>query len=238
MRIEITCPQCLREPHNDNGFRLFKMQPQQLIDDGIHRVVCGKGHEYIVELKAQKFEMLFDIAVNAISDGYMREAVASFAASLERFYEFFIKYHIHSLGIDESILLDTWKEVSNQSERQLGAFTFLFLAKYNEKAQTLDSNTVGFRNSVIHKGYIPSEADAIDFGNKVYSVIRGIAQKLELSEGKRLDSYYSSTLPCSSGTKFLLTQQSKAISMGHKINGTSFRDYKSILKQFRIDDVR
>lgn len=182
--------------------------------------------------------MLFDIAVNAISDGYMREAVASFAASLERFYEFFIKYHIHSLGIDESILFDTWKEVSNQSERQLGAFTFLFLAKYNEKAQTLDSNTVGFRNSVIHKGYIPSEADAIDFGNKVYSVIRGIAQKLELSEGKRLDSYYSSTLPCSSGTKFLLTQQSKAISMGHKINGTSFRDYKSILKQFRIDDVR
>lgn len=235
MRIQTTCPQCISEAGIHTA---FIMQPQQLIDDGIHKVVCDKGHKYTVELRAQKFEMLFDIAVNAIGDGYMREAVASFAASLERFYEFFIKYHIDSLGIDESILLNTWKEVSNQSERQLGAFTFLFLAKYNEKAQTLDSNAVGFRNRVIHKGYIPSEAEAIYFGNKVYSVIKGIAQKLELSEGKRLDSYYSSTLPCSSGTKFLLTQQSNAISMGHKINGTSFRDYKSILKQFRIVDVR
>ena len=238
MRIEITCPQCMREPHNDNGFRLFKMQPQQLIDDGIHRVVCEKGHEYIVELKAQKFEMLFDIAVNAISDGYMREAVASFAASLERFYEFFIKYHIHSLGIDESILLDTWKEVSNQSERQLGAFTFLFLAKYNEKAQVLESNTVGFRNKVIHKGYIPTEKEAIDFGDKVYSIFKSTAQKLELSDKERLYSYYNSCLPSSRGAKYSLTKQSKAISMSHITNGTSFRDYKSILKQFRIVDVR
>jgi hypothetical protein len=235
MRIQTTCPQCISEA---GTYTAFIMQSQQLIDDGIHKVVCDRGHKYTVELRAQKFEMLFDIAVNAIGDGYMREAVASFAASLERFYEFFIKYHIHSLGIDESILLNTWKEVSNQSERQLGAFTFLFLAKYNEKAQTLDSNAVGFRNKVIHKGYIPTEAEAIDFGDKVYCIIKNTVQKLELSESERLYSYYSSTLPCSKGAKSSLAQQSKAISMGHKIDGTSFRDYKSILKQFRIDDVR
>ena len=182
--------------------------------------------------------MLFDIAVNAIGDGYMREAVASFAASLERFYEFFIKYHIHSLGIDESILLNTWKEVSNQSERQLGAFTFLFLAKYNKKAQTLDSNAAGFRNKVIHKGYIPTEAEAIDFGDNVYCIIKNTVQKLELSESESLSSYYSSSLPRSKGAKYSLTKQAEAISIDHKINGTSFRDYKSILKQFRIVDVR
>tara|TARA_B100001059_G_C17817471_1_gene576195 strand:- start:177 stop:884 length:708 start_codon:yes stop_codon:yes gene_type:complete len=235
MRIQTTCPQCISEA---GTYTAFMMQSQQLIDDGIHKVVCDKGHKYTVELRAQKFEMLFDIAVNAIGDGYMREAVASFAASLERFYEFFIKYHIHSLGIDESILLNTWKEVSNQSERQLGAFTFLFLAKYNKKAQTLDSNAAGFRNKVIHKGYIPTEAEAIDFGDNVYCIIKNTVQKLELSESESLSSYYSSSLPRSKGAKYSLTKQAEAISIDHKINGTSFRDYKSILKQFRIVDVR
>jgi hypothetical protein len=34
--------------------------------------------------------VLFDIGANAVVDGYYREAITSFSASLERFYEYFL----------------------------------------------------------------------------------------------------------------------------------------------------
>lgn len=60
-------------------------------DENHYALTCPKGHRNVVVLQQQKFEVLFEIGAHAIEDGYYREAVSSFTASLERFYEFFVR---------------------------------------------------------------------------------------------------------------------------------------------------
>ncbi|HHF3271850.1 TPA: hypothetical protein ACPJ2V_004637 [Vibrio diabolicus] len=115
-------------------------------------------------LNAAKYEILYDLGMNALGDGYTRESVSSFASALERFYEFFIKFQMVNTGITSELADQAWKTVSNQSERQLGAFTYLYLSSLGELPPELSSNDRGFRNKVIHKGYIPSVDEAIGFG--------------------------------------------------------------------------
>jgi hypothetical protein len=69
--------------------------------------------------------------------------------------------------------------VSAQSERQLGAFIFLYIASFGELPTLLDK--AKFRNDVIHKGYLPDRDEAIDFGAATYKVIQDGAQKLKSS---------------------------------------------------------
>ena len=148
-------------------------------EDGRYEMKCLKGHTSITFLQQQKFEILFDIGAHAIIDGYYREAISSFTSSLERFYEFFIKVVCISKGISESKVAEAWKEVSNQSERQLGVFIFLHLLELGCKPILLNSNKIKFRNGVIHKGMIPSEAQALEYGQTILDVIRPLLKILK-----------------------------------------------------------
>ncbi len=65
------------------------MQRVELLDGNNYTFTCENGHKQTVLLQQQKFEMLFEVGANAILDGYYREAVSSFASSLERAYQFF-----------------------------------------------------------------------------------------------------------------------------------------------------
>lgn len=56
--------------------------------------------------------MLFEIALNAIVDGYQREAVSSFAASIERFYEFAIRVLTRTSQVPRDIIESAWKAVA------------------------------------------------------------------------------------------------------------------------------
>jgi hypothetical protein len=60
-----------------------------------------------------------------------------------------------------------WKQVSAQSERQLGAFAILYLREYGTPAPLLSPSMAEFRNNVIHKGYIPSRSEAVEYGDAV-----------------------------------------------------------------------
>ncbi len=50
--------------------------------------------------------------------------ISSFTSSLERFYEFCIKVFCENNSMNDDTYNKVWKQVSNQSERQLGAFYF------------------------------------------------------------------------------------------------------------------
>lgn len=120
------------------------------------------------------------MGLHAIKDGYYREAVANFSSALERFYEFFIKTICISRKIELAKVDKAWSNVSSQSERQLGAFVFLHLLEFNEKPNILSSNKeVPYRNSVIHKGKIPTNKEAIWFGNVVLKLIQLTVKKLK-----------------------------------------------------------
>lgn len=167
MRIPIICMPCGHEEPVPS-FDTFQVEIQ---DAGLYVLRCPRGHETNTCLQEQKFEVLFDLGAHAIVDGYYREAVSSFAASLERFYEFYLSVLAVKAGIPEQQFTDVWKRVANQSERQLGAFTFVYLIEEQQIPPILPEKAIAFRNNVIHKGRVPTRDEAISFGCEVMQLV-------------------------------------------------------------------
>lgn len=168
----MACFQELGQPTNEFATLEFR-------DDGRYEVCCSRGHNSVTALQQQKFEILFDIGAHAIIDGYYREAVSSFSSSLERFYEFCIKVFCEKRKLSEDVFKKTWKQMSNQSERQLGAFSILWVSEFGEPPTLLTSNDIGFRNSVIHKGTIPTRDEALNYGNTVMRIITSKIERMK-----------------------------------------------------------
>ena len=195
MKIQINCMQCFQE----QGFPSSEFQHVEIQDNGIYSSTCNKGHSTLTVLQEQKFEVLFDFGGMALLDGYPREAITSFAASLERFYEFYITVITLKNGVTKELFSKTWGLIAAQSERQFGAFIFCYLLDHrNSEAPLIDNDRpqlVGiaknktkewkeFRNAIIHKGYIPSTAEALAYGNLIYQHINGLIRDLKTNSEK------------------------------------------------------
>ncbi len=149
----------------------------EVSDNGIIFVTCPEGHRSAVLFKIWKHELLFTSGAMALFDEYINEAVLSFAVALERAYEFYIRVICRKRNLTMDIFESTWKTVARQSERQLGAFCFLFALETNTSFN-LSNNITEFRNKVIHKGYIPPKKDVYDFAEAIFNTIRFIIEKL------------------------------------------------------------
>ena len=168
MRLLVPCMQCFQE----FGKPTEEFSHVEFRDDGRYEIKCSFGHETTTVLQQQKFEILFDIGAHAILDGYYREAVSSFTSSLERFYEFALRVFLEKDSKSDDLFQSCWKKVASQSERQLGAFVFLWASNFNEAPELLSNSEVSFRNDVIHKGKIPTRTQAIRYGDSILSVLR------------------------------------------------------------------
>lgn len=166
MKVPLFCPQCMI---------LHNVKPisfGEYTDNNRYEIICPRGHKGVVVLQQQKFEVLFEIGAYAINDGYYREAVSSFTSSLERFYAFFIQAFLYEHGLDAEIFDAAWKHISNQSERQLGGYVVAYTYAFSRPPVLLDRKKVEFRNSVIHKGKIPTRAEAVEYGEAVLALLR------------------------------------------------------------------
>jgi len=184
MKLLMSCMACfqkLGKPTNEFVTLEFR-------DDGRYEVCCSRGHTSVTILQQQKFEILFDIGANAIIDGYYREAISSFTSSLERFYEFCIKVFCENNSINDDTYNKVWNQVSKQSERQLGAFLFLWTNKFDEVPELLTNKDTKFRNEVIHKGKIPTKEEALIFGNTILKIIRPKIKQLQFLFEKEISS--------------------------------------------------
>lgn len=160
-----------------------------LQDSAIYEFTCANGHSQRVALQNPKHELIFDSGVSSLRRGYHREAISSFAVALERFYEYSIRVllgnSIYTLG--EENFAKTWKTISKQSERQIGAFYLLYLTVVKEPPPIFDSSFLkslsiklgiegndpsNFRNSIIHQGYLPSFNQTVSFGEAVNLYIK------------------------------------------------------------------
>lgn len=180
MKLSVPCMECR------NVGRRTEFQFVEVREDNTYLVTCSYGHQTEMKVHLLKFEVLIDIGANAILDGYYREAVSSFNSSLERFYEFAIQVLLErssASGASKELFDNCWKKVSSQSERQLGAFIFLWAYCLREIPELLSQKQVEFRNNVIHKGIIPTEEEALKYGNAVMSMVR--------SQRKQLDESFS-----------------------------------------------
>lgn len=176
MNIPRTCSQCRQE-----GSHYVSLEEVELRNDGRYELTCPRGHKTVTILQINRYELLFDLGAYAILDGYYREAVNSFAASLERFYEFFIKAALldNKSGKDFEVFSKLWKKVGNNSERQLGAFIMLHSKEFGEPPSLLNRRNIEFRNDVVHKGRFPTYEESIAYGQSVMDVIRPILKRLK-----------------------------------------------------------
>lgn len=144
----------------------------EINDNNLYKFECSHGHPQHEFIRNEKFEILFDLGILALQNSFQRESVSSFASALERFYEFAIQV----IFLEENKMSlkdfdDYWKIVKTSSERQLGAFYYLFLHKFNETPRLPKNKSVSFRNNVIHKGEIPSKEKVIEYIKDVYGCI-------------------------------------------------------------------
>lgn len=140
-------------------------------DMGLYREHCLEGHSLVVLLENQPYELLFESGLEAFVEGYFRESISSFAAALERLYEFSIRVQLISDGVDAVAVDDMWRGVSSQSERQLGMYIGIRTSKDAAPPNVLGQSMTKLRNSVIHKGYFPNIEEAHAFGEAVYDLI-------------------------------------------------------------------
>jgi hypothetical protein len=149
-----------------------------IADSGLVSVRCPRGHNSMVVYQERRHMLLMKSACLAYLDGHLRESVSSMGAGLERCYEFYIRAALASRLVDTDTVARAWKQVANQSERQFGAFLFLYLACSGQVFPSVQENS-RFRNSVIHQGYIPSAAEVIDYGRTVFSLLLAIEQQAD-----------------------------------------------------------
>ena len=160
MQTFTTCMKC----QIDDGIPNFSSNSVARIpDDGVIYSTCNKGHRTVTIIQEMKFEILSDMAIKAIVDGYYRDAIASFMGALERLYEFFIEATFRKHGIDKAAFSAANKALTNLSERQLGAFVAVFLLESGKSPMLLPQKMTKLRNDVIHKGKFPDRAETVQF---------------------------------------------------------------------------
>ncbi|MDU9393398.1 hypothetical protein [Pseudomonas sp. zfem002] len=187
MEIMIPCAECARAVSMaDNDFGpegvVLRSRTVHVQEHNLYRAVCPEGHQLVAILDNLPFELLFESGLEALVDGYLRESVSSFAAALERLYEFSIRVQLTAEKVEVDQLDLMWKSVAAQSERQLGMYIGLRTLKDGKQPALLSPSQSKFRNSVIHKGYFPDSKEAFDFGEVVF--------RLMLDEVLRLDESF------------------------------------------------
>jgi hypothetical protein len=185
MLLDLICFDCVMEqvkkgvPHTSEGVPILTPF-EEVNNTGIYEVNCSKGHKSKTIIDNIDFEILFEYGLNAVADSYYREAVSSLTASMERYFEFFIRVVLRSSNIGFETIDKVWKNMSSQSERQLGAYIALYAQTFGEEPLLLNANKeVPFRNSVIHKGHIPTRKEAIDYGDSVMRIVETSLLKIK-----------------------------------------------------------
>ena len=147
-------------------------------DDGFIEITCQRGHHTATIIQQTKFEILSQLAIKAGADGNYRDTIASFAASLERLFEFFVEATCRKNGVEKKVFVKAWKNVASQSERQLGTFVAAYILETREAAKLLPSQQASLRNKVIHNGMIPNNEQAMRFGQAVTDCAKPLIQLL------------------------------------------------------------
>ncbi len=193
MKLQIHCHQCFQDGIKKDKNKTVPYIPTypyweypiiELDKWPYIEYTCNKGHQQRFLLSLELYELLFEQATYCIMDGYYREAIGTYHAALERFFEFVIEILCSENNID--VFSSFWKEISKQSERQIGAFYALWTAHFKEKPEFLNQKKVELRNKVVHKGELVSETQAKEYGEYVFDYIKQSIEKLETEFGCEL----------------------------------------------------
>ncbi|MBX9400368.1 hypothetical protein K4L06_03530 [Lysobacter sp. BMK333-48F3] len=171
MKTIVPCPTC---GESEDTPTLFFAD---YYDDHTIRAQCPLGHPVVAIVQNPKFETLLETGSDSLVLGQTLQASAAFSSARERAFEFATQVLLRRLGISRDVYRAMFKDMSSQSERQLGAFLTAHLA-VTKTAFTLNQSIPKFRNNVIHKGKIPPPDEALSFCSSVFDEIRLVCEVL------------------------------------------------------------
>lgn len=190
MKITTQCPLCSQESAvaggvtpEKGGQGAWKVPLVHIpISEGFsYQYTCSKGHDITMILRNFKFEIIFDSGLNALFDGYLREAMTSFYAALEYFVNELSLYFMYLNNIDvHSEQYKKFKPSIRTSERKFGLFYGLYYIIISEPAPALPNKISEDRNNVIHGSKYPTYEEAVKFGNDIKNYIVSILEKVEV----------------------------------------------------------
>lgn len=189
MKILTMCMECQKEL----GHPSFEPIVADYYEEALAYIECSKGHKSAILLQSQKFEVLLESAANALIEGYTLEAASSLSSAYERFFEFAINVFCKKSNTSKEALEETFKQVSKQSERQVGGFLFLHLLTFGTH-YTLNKKIPELRNRVIHQGYIPTPDEVVSLGELIYSEIFTITALIKSSLSNEMQQVIMDTL--------------------------------------------
>lgn len=197
MKLPVICNECFMT----SDLSTLTLQKVTLHDGEIYEYVCPQGHHSRTKLNNEKFEILFEIGINAYRDGYTREAITSMSAALERFYEFYIRLIAFKYNVPFDVFKKTWSSGLGQSERQYGAFLVAYLlANKNSPTPAIEGDRPpllgkrskpwkNFRNDVTHKGTIPTNEEVIAYGDLIYQHIYHLISEIHNTDNALVHNY-------------------------------------------------
>jgi hypothetical protein len=188
MKIPLPCTRCQEEKGTS------KVYWKDLQEDNVYQLDCEEGHKPNFRLQQNKFEILFELAMHAIVDGYYREAVVTFTSALECFYGFYINVICVKHDVSKEQFSSAWQKFAKHSERQFGAYILAHLMENKQPPSVLHKDQVEFRNNVIHKGVIPNKNEAIKYGQDVLEIIMPVLENLKSNYDKFLAIVYYQSL--------------------------------------------
>ena len=93
--LSVACPHCAAEVAVEYADRLIY---------DLHCPHCEQP--FCLFVRRQKFEVLFELGTEALLAGYAREAVSSFAAALERCFEFYVRAYALERAAGQGLSLE------------------------------------------------------------------------------------------------------------------------------------
>ena len=178
--IYVPCMQCNREMLEKGETPISPLYKLIYNTSELISFVCKNGHKNIINTCELPFEDLLYFAFENFNSKQYRESIFNFASAQERFFEFILKVICLENGTSPEKYDDLWKMLKNQSERQLGAFLASYFQRFGEFPfeKKFFEDMVTLRNSVIHKGKIPSKEEAKNYGTFVINTIHNILKKV------------------------------------------------------------
>ncbi|EEA02781.1 conserved hypothetical protein [Burkholderia sp. H160] len=140
--------------------------------DGRYRSECSRGHQQIVALRQQKFEILFELAAYAIRDGHYRQSVSSCTASLEAFHEFFLRAMAYQNGIKKERFDAAWKLLGISPQNRQEAYLLNYRNCCARPPVLLSPQQTAWKDSVMKKGKMPTREECVTFGQAVLHVLQ------------------------------------------------------------------
>lgn len=164
----VPCNECPRQVLN--GAPRSEAIVTPYLEGPVYELQCPVGHSSLILLTNPKHEILFQMAAYALLDGDYRDAILTFATSLEVFWYFALQCIFAGKGAIQS--------PSPKSRNLKRLFQEHWRQTFGTEPPALEQPDQRLRNAVAHDGLIPSRDEAFAFGNKVLDLIVPAMMKL------------------------------------------------------------